>query len=186
MHAQIDQRAAAGAGLVAEPAAGVAVTADVVGLGVVKLAEVAGADEVLQHVHVIAVAADKTHHQQLAALLGGSHHLLGLLSVHRHGLFAQNMHTGIQCGNGALGVGTVPGTDGNSIQLLVLHHFVHIGVQMGDTVLFAFFLQALFVDIAERNDLHIGVGLVAADVHLGDAADADNAYFQLAHISFPP
>ena len=177
--AQVDQRAAAGAGLVAEPAAGEAAAAQVGGLGVVDVAEEALLHEVAGGRRVVAVTADEAQHQQLAVFVGGLFHGHGLFGVHSHGLFAQHVTAGVERGDGTLRVGAVPGADADQIRLEFLQHGIAIGIAVRDAVTGGVLLRLFKVDVAAGHDLHrVAQRLITAHVAVADAAAADNADFQ--------
>jgi len=187
MNAQIDQRSAAGAGFVAEPAAGAAVAAQISGLGVIDIAKITVVDKILQDLAVIAVAAHEADHQQLVIILCGLLHRESLRGVHCHRFFAEHILAGIQRGDGAFGMRGVPGADAHGIQLGKLEHFVLVGEQAGDAVLFALRLQALPVDIAECVKFHVRIVQITVDVAFGDVSHADDADLDFCHCrsSFP-
>ena len=177
MHAQVDQRAAAGALLVAEPAAREALAAQVGGLGVVDFAELVVVDEVLEQAAVVAEAAHKADHQQLAVPAGGVGHRLGLLRVHGHGLLAQHVLAGVQGGDGALGVRGVPGAHADRVELRAgREHVVHVQEAAGriHMILVAAMVQVPLVDVAQGVELHVRVLGVGGQMHAGNAAAADD------------
>ena len=178
MHAQIDQRAAAGAGLVAEPAARATLAAQVGRLGIVNIAKVAVIDEVLQNGAVVAEAAHEADHEELAVLFGGFLHTASLIGVHGHGLFAQYMLAGVERGDGALGMSRVPGAHAYRVQLGEFNHFVNVGEQAGHAVFLGAALHRLFIYIAQRVYLDVGVERICAQMHARNVTVADNAYFE--------
>ena len=187
MHPQVNERAAAGTGFIPKPAARAAVAAQIGGLGVIQIAKIPLIDEILHHRAVVAEPADEPDHQQLAAALRRVPHGLGLCHIHGHGLFAQHMETRLQRRNRTRGVGRVPGADAHRVQLLLRHHVLHVGVQPGHPVPLALFLQPLLVDVAECGQFHPGIGLIAGNVHLGNAAHADDAHLDfLFHMLCSP
>ena len=79
VHAGEERQGTAGrAGLVTEPAAGVAVATQVRGFGVVEVAESTAVPEVVQHAHILSEPAYKTDHQKFSVPHGGIAHGLRL------------------------------------------------------------------------------------------------------------
>ena len=180
MDAQVDERAAGREILVAEPAAGRAVAAQVGRFGVVNVPEIAVVHEILEDGAVVAVAADKADHQELSALLGGGEHFPRLSGGGGHRLLAEDVLAGLQGGDGAGRVGGVPGADADRVDFGQLgEHDVLVGVEAGDAILFTHLLEALFADVAEGVQLDVRVFQIALDVGFGDVADADDGNFDL-------
>ena len=184
MYAQIDQRAAARARFVAKPAAGTTLAAQILRLRVVDFAKAAAVDKVFEHRAIVAKAAYKTDHQQLAALFRGLFHFLRLRRVERHGLFAQHVLARAQRGNGALRMRAVPGANAHRVQFLEREHLPVVRERARNLVFLRSLGKVLFVDIAQRVDFHVGVAAIAAQVYAGNAARADDANFDHGDLPF--
>ena len=176
VHAQIDQRTAAGIALVAEPAARTAAPAEVGRFGEVDVAHGAGLNEVAEDIRVVAEPAHETDHQQFAVALGGFLHGERLRGVHRHRFFAQDVTARVQRGDGRLGVRGVPGADGHRVELLFGEHLVVILVGPREPVDLRVVLRFLLVDVAHRDQFDlVRERLVPAEVRMADVAGADDA-----------
>ena len=179
MHAQIDQRAAAGARLIAEPAAWAALAAQVGRLGIIDIAQAIVIDQILHDGAVVAETADEADHQQAVVALSRFEHPLRFGGVHGHGLFTQNVLARVQRGDGAFGVRRVPGADGNGVDLRQFgEHLVLVGVQAGDMILFRAAMKVLFVDVAKGVNFNVGVLRIRVEMAAGKAAAADNRNLQ--------
>ena len=95
MHPDINNRTAAAARLVAEPAARIAVTSDILCLCIVDIAEIPLVDKILGNFCIVRKTQHKADHQQFIVLFCRLLHLNGLFGVIGHRLFTQNMQPGI-------------------------------------------------------------------------------------------
>ena len=183
MHAQIDERAAAGAGFVAEPAARVAVAAQIGGLRVVKLAKEVLLHEIAQQSGAFFKAPHKAHHEQLAGLFGGFLHLNGLCCGKCHRLFAEHVLAGFQRGNGARRVGGVPGAHAHGVDLRHFpEHLRLVGEQALHAVFFTHHPHTVGVDIAKRDKLRVRVVQIRLNVVVGNISCANDGNFHFLHI----
>ena len=186
VYAEVDQRTAAGVGLVAEPAARAAVSAEIGRLRVVDVAHRACGSKLADGVRVTAETAYKTDLQELSGFLGNCEHFFRFFGVHRHRLFADNICTAAESSDGRTLVRRVPRRDAYAVEVFLRHHFVVVGVGTRDVVAFRIPLQLCFVNVASRNDFHtIRQCQIAAHMRIADAAGTDDTNLDLFH-EIPP
>ena len=85
---------------------------------------------------------------------------------------------GVERGDGALGMSRVPGAHAYRVQLGEFNHFVNVGEQAGHAVFLGAALHGLFIYIAQRVYLDVGVERICAQMHARNVTVADNAYFE--------
>ncbi len=183
--ADVAERADAGGLLLDERAVRDAAAAPAARLDVIDFAQLAGTDDLLDHLHVLVHAGLEADGEQLAALFLGAHDGGGLVERDRHGLFQQHVQTVLQRVDRAGRVLRVVGADAHGVQLLrVDHGFM---VRVAAHALHAVPVEELFRlardEIGARHDLHVRHFFVALDMALGDPSRADDADPQLsAHV----
>ena len=188
MHAEVNQRTAAGKRLIAEPTARAASAAQINGLCIINIAEQACVDAFFDSLGILAEAADKTDLKQLARALCGVQHFLCLRSVERHRLFAKNVDARLERFNRRVAMRAVPGRYADCIQIFFLIHFAAIGINRGNAVFFRIFLCLFAVDITACDHLdRIRQSLIAHHMILADPAGTDNTDSEFTiHIVFLP
>ncbi len=153
MYAEVDQRAAAGAGLVAEPAARESAATEIGCLSEVDVTEVTLINKADSLFGVCAVTSYETYHKELACFFSGSLHFFSFSSVHSHGLFAEDVAACFESSDRAFLVSAVPYADGNEVELFSFYHFSRACVIMGDVVSLCKIRRLFFNDVAACNDL---------------------------------
>ena len=148
------------------------------GLDVVDVAQDAGLDDLLDHLHVLVHTGLEADGNHLAGLLLGLADSDGLFQGDAHGLLQQDVQAGLQRVDGALGMGAVVGADADGVQVQGL-----VGQHLG---VVAVALNAFHAQVCEEllslagdqvgtcHDLNVGLLQVADHVSLGDPAAADD------------
>ena len=174
--ADVRQAAHAGQILLHEGASGNAPAAAAAGLDVIDVAQFAGANQVLDHLHVLAVTGLEADGEDLAGLLLAFGHLNGLVQGDGHGLFAQHVHAGF---HGLAGAGVMLGVIGANGHAVGLQ-----GQQISVFLEGGYVGKAEFVqerpglagnDVGSADDFHIVHVQIAPHVGMGDAAGTDDA-----------
>ena len=146
---------------------------------VVDLAENAGFDDFLDLLHVFAIARLEPDRYKVARFLFGGTDRLCLFEGDAHGLFEQDVLTGVQGADGRTGVLAVVGADGNGVDVVsgaqLLMGFVGGGVGPAEFV--EEFARLTGDDVRARDDLHvrellIGIGMCVCDTAGTDDTDS--------------
>jgi len=174
VNAEVDQRTAAGVGLVAEPVAGEAGAAEIRYLRAVDVSEVSLVYKVERGCRIVSVTADEADHEKLAVAAGAFFQSLG--GVHRHGLFAEHVYSRVERKHRAGLVLTVPCTYADRVKLAFLEHLLFVGVAFLEAVSFDKSVGALLFNVAAGDELDpIAELLVAGCVKICDCAAADDS-----------
>ena len=186
VHAEVDQRAAAGLRLRGKPAAlaGDSAAADPSAASAVDLAHVAVGD-VFLHENGVAVIAVVAHdHENFSRFFGGGLHLQRLFHVDRIGLLAEHVTAVIKRADRDDGVEIVRRCDVDDVEVFFVDHFREIFIFVN-----AFYAEPHFGiihfgrdDIADGDDLHAGVLRIIFKVDDAEIAYSDAAESQFAHI----
>lgn len=182
VHAEIDQGAAARARFVAEPPARVAVAAHIGGARIIEIAEIAVRGKVAYKRRVAREPPHESDLQHALVFNRGLPHLFGLRRVHGHRLLAQHVFAGVKRGDRRRRVGAVPGAHADDVDLgHFCQHLVVVGEQILDAVLFPALFEHVGIDVAERDEIHVGMRDIIVDMVDGDSAHADYGGFQFFH-----
>ncbi|MMZ59498.1 hypothetical protein D1872_215420 [compost metagenome] len=181
MHADIDQRTAAGPFLVRKPAAGVAQPPDEARLGKVDLPEIPGIDKLLQHGDVGGVAAHIADLEQLSRFADGLLDPEGFLHRLAQRFFAKHVLARLERRNADFRVRIVPGANAYGLDFRVGEQFPVIGVYVRDVVFGGGFPRPVLLQVADGDKLRLGVGQISLQMGFRNRSVADQAYFQFAH-----
>jgi hypothetical protein len=119
----------------------------------------------------------------LTLLLAASFdHVVALLEAERHRLFDEDMLAGVAGVDGEAVVQLMAQYYGHGFDLVVLQKLGVRRVALGDVVLLHIFTALLFEEIGDRDDLDVVEGVNGTTVGAGDAAQADDSYFQFRHV----
>ena len=155
-------------------------TAAAAGLDVVDLAQLAGFDDLLDHLHILGQARLEADGDDLAALLLGAADFDRLLKRHAHRLFKQDVQAVLKGVHGADAVVAVVDADAHRVHGDGVHHFPEVDERGRVHLMLLEELSRLAGDqVAGRDDLHVRLIEVRLDVGVGDAAGADDADAQL-------
>ncbi len=180
--ADVAQSADAARGLLDERGARDAATTAAAGLDVVDLAEDAGVDDLLDHLHVGVETGLEADGDELAGGLFSLADGLGLFQGHGEGLLQEDRDAVLQRVDGGSGVLSVVGADGDAVQIgLVVDQLLVGGIETD-----AFHAEALHEllslagdQVRGGDDFHVLHELVALDMALRDPAGTDDADLQL-------
>ena len=154
-----------------------AVTAAAARLEVIDIAQLAGIDDLLDHLHVFAHARLEADGQKLAARLFRLHD--GDRFIERHGerLFEHHVDAVLQRVDGAGGVLAVIGADADGVELLGVDHgaVVRIIPHALDPEPLHQRLRLARHKLGSRNNLYIIHLLIFHDMRFGNPAGADDA-----------
>jgi hypothetical protein len=183
--ADVDGRAAAGAGFVDEREAAVPAgdeaAAHEVGTGVVDVAEDAGIDDFFEFERFIFEALMLGGHQDFLGFVFGGDHFFDELRRGRERLFAQHVAAGVEGVDGDRGVVHVGDADIDHIKRFGFEHLLVrlVAAGFGNAVLIAAAFEGGGGDVADGDDGAIGIDLLPAlEVEFRDAAAADEADFE--------
>ena len=193
VHAEVDQRAAAGLLLVVEPragrafgveagagAAGHAAAAEPHAAGVIDFTETALFDQRLHRAGLRGEAVAEVDAELAVELFRGFEHLLGFGGVHRHRFFAEDVGARLETGDGQLLVLVVRDGDGEDVELLVSDHVDAFDIELVEIELLLRLFAAVRLAVRDRDDFDVGVGHIAAEVVVAHA-EADYACLQFRH-----
>ena len=155
-------------------------TAAAAGLDVVHAAQLAGLDDLLDHLHVGVQTGLEADGHDLAALLFSLADFHGFVQRDGHELLQQHVQAMLQSVDGAHGVVAVVHANADGVHG---HGVDHLLVVLEGGGLDLVFLQELFGlagdQVTGGHDLHVGLMQVSLDVAVGDSAGADDADTQL-------
>ncbi|MPN04328.1 hypothetical protein SDC9_151565 [bioreactor metagenome] len=198
MDAEVDQRTAAGLGLVEEPASRTAAfgveargearnsaAAQPDAARIIDVSEFSGVDEVLHRPRLRVKTVAEVDSELAAELFRGVEHLLRLGGVHRHRLFAEDVRPGFEPGDGQLFVLVVRNRDREDVELLAADHVDAFGVDFRKVELLLRGFAFGFDTVGDRDDFDVGMGGVSGEVS-PPHAETDDACFQLGHVLSAP
>ena len=122
-----------------------------------------------------------------AGLFGSGDHGARVLDGAGHGLFGDHIAAQPQRLDGHGGVQVVRQADVHHVDVLERDHLMPVGIALR-AGLFHGLGQAILADVAHRGDFHVRHAHERGDVHLADAAAADDGRpeFSLLHCHVPP
>ena len=141
-----------------------------------QAAELAVACHLPQAEHPRLEAVLHVHAQQHAVALRRGDHRLGALDVDGHRLFDEHVLLGLKRHPCMLGVEVVGGRDVDQVHALARHQPGRVVVDLGVRVVLLEPAQYLFVDVAGRGQLEVGVLGELRDHGAGGAPEPDDAY----------
>ena len=155
------------------------------GAVVIRLAEVAALDEVMEVTHRGHEAIRERGHVAHAGLLGGVGHRLGLGIIHRDGFFAEDVFASGDGGVRDGAVNEVGRGDDDGVDIVARDDFLVARGGGGDAGLLAGAREGVRVGVAEGGDFGFGAEGESGQMILQrDSAAADNGNSECFHKKF--
>ena len=186
VHAQIDERTAARPRLVAEPAARVSVPAQIRRFGIVNLSKRAAIDKIAHDLRIVSESSHEPDHEFSVARLCRIEHLLRLLRVERHGLFAENVFSRPKRLYRTRHMRAVPRAYAHRVDFGQRgEHLPFVRIETADAPSLPRRFQAVGVNIAERVKLCVLILQVSGNVRIGNASRSDHGNLDFTHLQPP-
>ena len=202
VHAEVDQRAAAGLLLVEEPGAhrrtcaGVEVcgretgdsgTAEPDAARIVDVAESALFNHRLHRAGLRIEAVGEVDSELFAAALRSVEHLLGFLRIHRHRLFTEHVRSGFKTGNRQRVMLIIRNGNRKNVELFIFDHLDAFGVDFALEFRPAVGKErtAVFAAVRNGNDFNIRMRKIAGEMSSAHSKSDDTGFQFCRHDCFP-